>query len=80
MNTLLLRRLSRSLMRTKLRVLTVVLLITLSVYAGIVFSEHSRNADKVYDDFYDETNFSDLIITTYEIDTVSYTHLRAHET
>ena len=56
-------------MRTKLRVLTVVLLITLSVYAGIVFSEHSRNADKVYDDFYDETNFSDLIITTYEIDT-----------
>mgnify|MGYP003308111300 FL=1 len=55
-------------MRTKLRVLTVVLLITLSVYAGIVFSEHSRNADKVYDDFYDETNFSDLIITTYEID------------
>ena len=68
MNTLLLRRLSRSLMRTKLRVLTVVLLITLSVYAGIVFSEHSRNADKVYDDFYDETNFSDLLITTYEID------------
>ena len=56
-------------MRTKLRVLTVVLLITLSVYAGIVFSEHSRNADKVYDDFYNETNFSDLIITTYEIDT-----------
>lgn len=56
-------------MRTKLRVLTVVLLITLSVYAGIVFSEHSRNADKVYDDFYDETNFSDLIVTTYEIDT-----------
>ena len=56
-------------MRTKLRVLTVVLLITLSVYAGIVFSEHSRNADNVYDDFYEETNFSDLIITTYEIDT-----------
>ena len=69
MNTLLLRRLSRSLMRTKLRILTVVLLITLSVYAGIVFSEHSRNADKVYDDFYEETNFSDLIVTTYEIDT-----------
>ena len=56
-------------MRTKLRVLTVVLLITLSVYAGIVFSEHSRNADNVYEDFYDETNFSDLIVTTYEIDT-----------
>lgn len=69
MNTLLLRRLSRSLMRTKLRVATVVLLITLSVYAGIVFSEHSRNADKVYDDFYEETNFSDLIVTTYDIDT-----------
>ena len=56
-------------MRTKLRVLTVVLLITLSVYAGIVFSEHSRNADQVYDDFYSETNFSDLVVTTYEIDT-----------
>ena len=55
-------------MRTKLRVLTVVLLITLSVYAGIVFSEHSRNADQVYDDFYSETNFSDLVVTTYEID------------
>ena len=69
MNTLLLRRLSRSLMRTKLRVMTVVLLITLSVYAGIVFSEHSRNADQVYDDFYSETNFSDVIVTTYEIET-----------
>ena len=47
-------------MRTKLRILTVVLLITISVYAGIVFSEHSRNADRVYDDFYAETNFADL--------------------
>ena len=56
-------------MRTKLRVMTVVLLITLSVYAGIVFSEHSRNADQVYDDFYSETNFSDIIVTTYEIET-----------
>ena len=37
-------------MRTKLRILTVILLITISVYAGIVFSEHSRNADRVYDD------------------------------
>ena len=56
-------------MRTKLRVLTVVLLITLSVYAGIVFSEHSRKADQVYDDIYSETNFADLVVTTYEIDT-----------
>ncbi|MEC7254010.1 MAG: FtsX-like permease family protein, partial [Candidatus Thermoplasmatota archaeon] len=68
MNTLLLRRLSRSLMRTKLRVLTVVLLITISVYAGIVFSEHSRNADRVYDDFYAETNFADLMATSYDIE------------
>lgn len=68
MNTLLLRRLSRSLMRTKLRILTVVLLITISVYAGIVFSEHSRNADRVYDDFYAETNFADLMATTYDIE------------
>ena len=68
LNTLLLRRLSRSLMRTKLRVLTVVLLITISVYAGIVFSEHSRNADRVYDDFYAETNFADLMATSYDIE------------
>ena len=68
LNTLLLRRLSRSLMRTKLRILTVVLLITISVYAGIVFSEHSRNADRVYDDFYAETNFADLMATSYDIE------------
>ena len=69
MNTLLLRRLRRSLMRTKLRVFTVVLLITLSVYAGVVFSEHSRNAKLVYDDFYSETNLADLIVETYDIET-----------
>ena len=55
-------------MRTKLRILTVVLLITISVYAGIVFSEHSRNADRVYDDFYAETNFADLMATSYDIE------------
>jgi len=55
-------------MRTKLRVLTVILLITISVYAGIVFSEHSRNADRVYDDFYSETNFADLMATSYDIE------------
>ena len=68
LNTLLLRRLSRSLMRTKLRILTVILLITISVYAGIVFSEHSRNADRVYDDFYAETNFADLMATSYQVE------------
>ena len=55
-------------MRTKLRILTVVLLITISVYAGIVFSEHSRNADRVYDDFYAETNFAELMATSYDIE------------
>ena len=55
-------------MRTKLRILTVVLLITISVYAGIVFSEHSRNADRVYDDFYAETNFADLMATSYQVE------------
>ena len=68
MNNLLLRRLRRSLMRTKLRLFTVVLLITLSVYAGVVFSEHSRNAELVYEDFYTETNLADLIVTTYDIE------------
>ena len=68
LNTLLLRRLSRSLLRTKLRVLTVVLLITISVYAGVVFSEHSQNADRVYDDFYSETNFADLMAVSYDIE------------
>jgi putative ABC transport system permease protein len=55
-------------MRTKLRIFTVILLITISVYAGIVFSEHSRNADRVYDDFYAETNFADLMATSYDIE------------
>ena len=67
MNILLLKRLHRSLMRTKLRIFTVVLLITLSVYSGVVFSEHSRNAELVYEDFYSETNLADLVVTTYEI-------------
>ena len=56
-------------MRTKLRIFTVVLLITLSVYSGVVFAEHSRNAKLVYDDFYSETNLADLIVTTYDIET-----------
>ena len=55
-------------MRTKLRILTVVLLITISVYAGVVFSEHSRNADRVYDDFYAKTNFADLMATSYDVE------------
>ena len=69
LNILLLRRLRRSLMRTKLRIFTVVMLITLSVYAGVVFSEHNRNASLVYDDFYDETNLADLMIETYDLET-----------
>ena len=67
LNILLLKRLRRSLMRTKLRIITVVLLITLSVYAGVIFSEHNRNATMVYDDFYNETNLADLIVETYDI-------------
>ncbi|MGY8703923.1 MAG: hypothetical protein ACKVGY_06275, partial [Candidatus Poseidoniales archaeon] len=40
----------------------------MSVYAGVVFSEHSRNAKLVYDDFYSETNLADLIVETYDIE------------
>ena len=67
LNGLLLKRLRRSLMRTKLRIITVVLLITLSVYAGVIFSEHNRNATMVYEDFYSETNLADIIVETYDI-------------
>ena len=61
-NKLLLTRLRRSLMRTKLRAITVTLLITLTVYLGVTLSEFSRNMDSVYDDFYSKTNLADLIV------------------
>ncbi len=68
LNRLLLRRLRRSLMRTKLRVFTVFLLITIAVYSGVMFSEHTRNADVVYDDFYSETNLADLVVEFDQIE------------
>ncbi len=76
MNRLLIKRLRRSLMRTKLRVITVVLLITIAVYSGVVFSEHGENADVVYEDFYTKTNFADLVINFDEPD--SKTNISSH--
>ena len=71
-NKLLLTRLRRSLMRTKIRVITVTLLITLTAYLGVTMSEFTRNMNSVYDDFYSETNLADLMVID---EPVSYTHL-----
>ena len=66
LSKLLLTRLKRSLFRTKARVITVMILITLSSYAGVSFAEYNRNMKSVYIDFYAETNLADLIISDSE--------------
>lgn len=63
---LLLTRLRRSMMRSKLRVFAVVAIVTFATYAGVMMAEHARNASLIYDDFYNETNLADLIITDVE--------------
>ncbi len=68
-------RLRRSLLRNKVRVFTVILLITLSVYLGVTMSEFNRNMNSVYDDFYEETNLADLLVTDSEMPEQRFTEL-----
>ena len=74
-NKLLLTRLRRSLMRTKIRAITVTLLITLTAYLGVTMSEFSRNMNSVYDDFYSETNLADLMVIDEHQDGENFTAL-----
>ena len=62
-------------MRTKLRVFTVIAIVALATYTGVMMSEHSRNASYVYDDFYAETNLSDLIVTDVKQPRSNFTRL-----
>lgn len=68
-------RLRRSLLRNKVRVFTVIMLITLSVYLGVTLSEFNRNMNAVYDDFYEETNLADLLVIDSEMPEEDFTQL-----
>ena len=54
MRVLLIKRLSRSMWKTKLRLFTVIALISMSIWAGASMIEHTKNLDLIYEDFYDE--------------------------
>ncbi len=64
MKLLLTKRLARSLWRTKLRLLAVVLIILVGVMAGIAFGHYAHTATTMYDDIYadsdDGTNLADV--------------------
>ena len=62
MRILLIKRLSRSMWKTKLRLFTVIALISMSIWAGASMIEHTKNLDLIYDDFYDETNLADIFV------------------
>ena len=62
MRVLLIKRLSRSMWKTKLRLFTVIALISMSIWAGASMIEHTKNLDLIYDDFYDETNLADVFV------------------
>jgi len=64
MKLLLTKRLARSLWRTKLRLIAVVLIILVGVMAGIAFGHYAHTATTMYDDIYadsdDGTNLADV--------------------
>ena len=62
MRVLLIKRLSRSMWKTKLRLFTVIALISMSIWAGASMIEHTKNLDLIYEDFYDETNLADVFV------------------
>jgi putative ABC transport system permease protein len=55
MSTLLIKRLARSLWRTKLRLFAVVALVALGVTAGISFGSYAKSADSLYETIYADT-------------------------
>ena len=48
--------------KTKLRLFTVIALISMSIWAGASMIEHTKNLDLIYDDFYEETNLADVYV------------------
>lgn len=61
---LLRRRLLRSLWHIKLRVGVLLLLIIIAGFTSLSMAEFSRNGDRVYEDFYTETNLADVVVET----------------
>ena len=66
MSSLLNKRLARSLWRTKLRLMAVVLMVAVGVFAGITFGGYSHNVEGMYEtlhaDYEDGANLADLWI------------------
>ena len=61
---LLRRRLLRSLWHIKLRVGVLLLLIIIAGFTSLSMAEFTRNADRVYEDFYSATNLADVVVET----------------
>ncbi|MDP6318634.1 MAG: hypothetical protein QF500_04545, partial [Candidatus Thalassarchaeaceae archaeon] len=53
---LLTKRLARSLWRTKIRLIAVVLMVMVGVFAGISFAAYAHTASSMYDDIYSDTD------------------------
>ncbi|GIR75852.1 MAG: hypothetical protein CM15mP78_05510 [Candidatus Poseidoniales archaeon] len=66
MSSLLNKRLARSLWRTKLRLMAVVLMVAVGVFAGITFGGYSHNVEGMYETLHaddeDGANLADLWI------------------
>ena len=66
MSNLLNKRLARSLWRTKTRLIAVISMIFVGVFAGVTFGGYAANLDTMYDSLYEDsesgTNLADLWI------------------
>ena len=66
MSALLNKRLARSLWKTKLRLISVVLMVFMGVFAGITFTGYAANLETMYDQLQSDTdsggNLADLWI------------------
>ena len=79
MSGLLNKRLARSLWRTKLRLLAVIFMVSVGVFAGLTFGGYSHNLSGMYDTMHDDNdtgaNLADLWIdnhsTTWSADEVT---------
>ena len=71
MSNLLNKRLARSLWRTKLRLLAVIFMVSVGVFAGLTFGGYSHNLSGMYDTMHDDTdtgaNLADLWIDNRSI-------------
>ena len=56
MSTLLIKRLARSLWRTKIRLFAVLAMVAIGVMAGISFGSYANNAVQLYDHIYADTD------------------------